>query len=117
MFKRAIYTFLQFVSFCGLFFVGGYWAAVRLALELRALQNQSAMPPMIPLWKMHVNPHLDYVLNGLIFAAVLLVVILIIQAIRKRTRLNSGWTLLAFGLAFLLSLAFKSGFVFLSPGS
>jgi hypothetical protein len=117
MVKRLLSTFLQFIAFCVLFYVGGFWAEVRLALELRALEHQTSPLPMLPLWKVQVNPHLEYVLNGLVFALALLVLILLIQAIRKRVRSHSGWTLLAFVLAFLLSLLVHSGFVPLTPGA
>ena len=118
MTKRSVFAFLQFVCFCALFYVGGYWAFVRLSVELRALQHGMVdPPPMPPLWKINISPTLDYVLNGLIFAATLLVLILIVQAIRKRVRSNAIWTIGAFVLAFALSLIVHSGFVPLTPGN
>lgn len=114
MIKRILLTFVQFVLFCALFYVGGYWAELRLALELRAMQNHTAPPPMIPLWKVHVSSSLDYVANGLVFALVLFILILLFQAFRKRLRTGAALTTLAFLLAFVISLVVKSGFVPLS---
>ncbi len=118
MTKRSIFAFLQFVCFCALFYVGGYWAFVRLSVELRALQHGMVdPPPMPPLWKMNINPSMDYVLNGVIFALAFLALILIVQAIRKRLRPNAIWSIGAFVLAFVLSLIMHSGFVPLTPGN
>lgn len=115
MTKRLLLAFVQFAAFCGLFYVGGYWAWIRLSLEMRAMQNQSSPPPLLPLWKMHVTPTLDYVLNGVVFAGVLLIVILLVQALRGRLRRNAVLTLGGFVLAFLLSIIFHSGFVPVTP--
>ena len=103
-----------FAFFCGLFFVGGYWDWVRLTLELRAMSSGAAMPPMIPLWKIHVSPTLDYKLNGLVFASVLFVLVVLFQGIRRRLGRNTLWAAGALVYAFLLSLLFHSGFVVLS---
>ncbi len=111
---RISLTLLQTLAFGGLFFVGGYWAEVRLALELRAMQRHVAMPTLIPLWRWHISATLDYVANGLIFASVLLVLILVLEALRKRLRPWATLSLLAFVIAFVASLLVHSGFVPLS---
>jgi hypothetical protein len=117
MIKRLLSFLGQFVAFCALMFVGGYWAWVRLTLEMRAMEKGDSAPPLIPLWKMHVNPNLDYVLNGLVFAAVLLVILLLVQALRRRLGKPTLFTFAAFVAAFLLSLAFHSGFILVTPAS
>ncbi|SEG69830.1 hypothetical protein SAMN05421819_4384 [Bryocella elongata] len=117
MVKRLLSFLGQFLGFCAFFFVGGYWAWVRLTLEMRAMEKGESAPPLIPLWLMHVNPTHDYVLNGLVFASVLLVILLLVQALRRRLGRCTAVTLAAFVLAFLLSLAFHSGFVILTPAS
>jgi hypothetical protein len=118
MIKRSIFAFLQFLCFGVLFYIGGYWAWIRLSLELRALQHGMVdPPPMFPLWKIHINPSLDYIVNGLVFALLFLILILIVQAIRKRLRTNAIWSVGAFLLAFIISLIVHSGFVPLTPGN
>ena len=109
--SRIVLTCLQIAAFAVLFLIGGYWAELRLALELRAMQRHAQMPSLIPLWRWHVGPRLDYVANGLIFALVLLVLLLLVEALRKRLRPWAGLTLLAFGVAFGLSLLVHSGFI------
>jgi hypothetical protein len=117
MLKRILSFLGQFLGFCALLFVGGYWAWVRLTLEMRAMEKGEAAPPLIPLWKMHVSPTLDYVLNGIVFASVLFVILLLVQALRRRLGKATVLTLAAFVAAFLLSLAFHSGFILVTPAS
>ena len=128
--SKVLLPLLQFIAFCALFLVGGYWAEIRLAMEVRALQQQqqqqliamqqhtavhaTKMPAMIPLWKVHISSSLDYVANGLIYASVLLLLILLFEALRRRLRPWAALTLLAFVLAFVCSLLAHSGFVPLS---
>ncbi len=124
IFSRILLFLLQAVAFAALFLVGGYWAEIRLGFEVRAfqqrmiaMQQHTAPPspmPMIPLWKLHISPTLDYVANGLIFAAILLVLILLFEALRRRLRPWAALTILAFVTAFLVSLIAHSGFVPLS---
>jgi len=117
MVKRLLSFLGQFLGFCALLFVGGYWAWVRLTLEMRAMEKGETAPPLIPLWKMHVSPTLDYVLNGLVFASVLLVILLLVQALRRKLGNATLLTLGALVAAFLLSLLFHSGFVIVTPAS
>jgi hypothetical protein len=51
-----------------------------------------------------------FIWDGLLIAAVLFIVILGIEAIRRRIRASGIWTSAAFVLAVLLGLAFKLGF-------
>lgn len=117
MLKRILSFLGQFLSFYALLFVGGYWAWVRLTLEMRAMEKGEAAPALVPLWKMHVSPTLDYVLNGLVFAGVLLVILLLAQAFRRRLGKATVFTLAAFVAAWLLSVAFHSGFILVTPAS
>ena len=75
MIKRIVLLLLQFLAFCGLLIVGGDWDIVRLSLALR----QPSLN-VIPLWKFHINANFDYIANGLIFALVLLVGLLLIRS-------------------------------------
>jgi hypothetical protein len=112
--SRIVLTLVQVIAFCALFLVGGYWAEIRLAMEVRAMQQHTAQPAMLPLWKLHISSSLDYVANGLVYAGVLLVLILLFEILRRRLRPWAALTLLAFLLSFVLSLIAHSGFVPLS---
>ena len=114
---RTLITLLQLAAFVELFQWGGAWAEVRLGIEMNALYQHKPIPgwlSLFPLLKMHVSSTLDYVANGLAFAAVLLVVIWIEQALRKRLKPWALVTLAMFLLAFVYSLLRHSGFVPLS---
>src|ERR1700761_113539 len=106
MTKRILITLFQFACFSGLFYVGGYWDVIHLTLAIRYPQYN-----FIPLWKFHINPSLDYIANGLIFAGILFVLIVLIQALRRRMWPWSLLTTLAFVLAFIASAIVKSGFL------
>jgi hypothetical protein len=117
MIKRLFTTLVEFVCFCALFYIGGYWHWARLWIEMRAMERGVTNPPMIPLWRIHLNAVTDYQLNGLIFASVLLLIILLVQALRRRFPSGAVWTLGAFLLAFGLSLLLHSGFVPVTPAA
>jgi hypothetical protein len=103
--KRILFALLQFFAFCALFMVGGYWDIVRLLIELR-------LPSLnvIPLWKIsNITATHDLVANGIVFAAVLLVILLVWQAVRKTLRTSAPLTLVAFAAAALICFACKVG--------
>ncbi|HEY4358813.1 MAG TPA: hypothetical protein VGN16_23905 [Acidobacteriaceae bacterium] len=106
MTKRILITLFQFACFCGLFYVGGYWDIIHLTLAIRYPRFN-----VIPLWKFHINPSLDYIANGLIFASILFVLILLFEALRRRLRPWALLTTLAFVLASIASMVVKSGFL------
>lgn len=110
MIKRIVLFLLQFIAFCGLLIVGGDWDIVRLSLALR----QPSLN-VIPLWKFHINANYDYIANGLIFALVLLVLILLFEAMRKALRPWAAISIVAFLAAWALSLVVKLGLVGLQP--
>ncbi len=122
IFSRILALLLQFAAFAALFQVGGAWAEIRLAFEMKALQKLTPIEQMnalqqhkplthtFPLILWHIKPTLDYVANGLVFASALFVLILIFEALR-RLRPWAALTLLAFLLAFGCSLLLHSGFV------
>jgi hypothetical protein len=105
LFKRIVFTLLEFIVFCVLLIVGGYWDFVRLIIQMRAPALN-----IIPLLRIHnITATHDWVANGFVFALVFLLLLLAAQAWR-RTIGNSGpLTLLAFLVAVVLSLAFKLG--------
>jgi hypothetical protein len=103
--KRILFALLQFFAFCALFMVGGYWDIVRLLIELRVPSLN-----VIPLWKIsNITATHDLVANGIVFAAVLLVILLVWQAVRKTLRTSAPLTLVAFAAAAHESSNTRSG--------
>jgi hypothetical protein len=99
--KRILLFILQFCAFFGLMFLGGNWDGVNLGLEIKAMQNHTTPHILIPTIKTQIGTNHILIANGLIFAAVLLVLILIFEAFRKAFK---PWALLSF-LAFILAVA------------
>jgi len=99
--KRILLFFLQFCAFLGLLYVGGNWDGVNLGLEIKAMQNHTTPNILIPTIKTQIGAHHLLIANGLIFAAVLLVLILVFEAARKAFK---PWALLSV-LAFVLAVA------------
>jgi len=104
MVKRIVLTLLQFLVFVVLLAIGGYWDVIRLLIQIKAPSLN-----VIPLVKLHLSATHDLIANGLIFATVLLVILLIIQALRKALHPWASLSILAFVLAVILSFAMKLG--------
>ncbi len=104
MIKRILLFLLQLIAFAVLLMIGGYWDFVRLYLQFK----QPALN-VIPLWKFHISANYDLVANGIFFAAILLVLILIFEALRKRLRPWATLSVLAFVLAVVVSLFARLG--------
>jgi hypothetical protein len=102
--KRILLTLLQFFAFCALLMIGGYWDVIRLILELRAPSFN-----VIPLWKFNVSAGHDLIANGLVYALVLLLLLLGLEAWRKALRPWAALTILAFVAATALCFAAKVG--------
>jgi hypothetical protein len=100
--KRILFTLLQFVVFMVLLGVGAFWAFVRLGVPALA---------GIPVWRFHASDTHDFIANGVVFAFLLMRIIVLIQAARKRLRPWAQLTILAFVLALLLSMAMKLGMI------
>jgi hypothetical protein len=100
MVKRILYPVLQFAAFLGLMYFGGEWDFINLGIEIKAMQNHTAPNILIPTIKTQL---------GLIFATVLLILILIIQAIAKRLKPWALYTLAAYVLAVIVAFAAKMG--------
>jgi hypothetical protein len=105
MIKRIILTLLQFIVFMVLLAVGGNWDAVNLALEM---QQHKAATILIPAFKYPVGSHI-LIANGLIFATVLLVLILLFLLVRRKLHPWAWLTALAYVLAVCLGVAMKMG--------
>ena len=95
MIKKVLFTLLQFVLFLILFAAGG-------VLPIFGL------PSVISRWAGGTR---GFQWDGIFLMLALLVVILLIQALRKRIRSASPWTALAFALAAIAGLVMKFGFM------
>lgn len=109
MSKRIILTLLQFAAFLGLLFLGGDWDEINLGIELRALQNHTQPHLFMQTIRYPFGAHHILIANGLIFAAVLLALILLFEAIRRRLRPWASLTFLAFVLAVVVGFIMKLG--------
>ncbi len=64
----------------------------------------------VPTWQVQTGPSRFFVMDGLVLTAVVYVVILLAETVRKRLRGGGGLTTLAFLLAVALGLAMRFGF-------
>lgn len=111
MVKRIVYFVLQFAAFLGLFFIGGMWDSLNLSYEMRQMANGTPLPAIHPLMKTIKIPVGSHILiaQGVLFATILLVLILLLQALRKRLKPWALYTLAAFVLAAVVALSAKMG--------
>jgi hypothetical protein len=93
--KNVLFATLQFVLFFGAFFVGSF------------------LPPFHMEHVVSVTPDGTrvFIMDGLVIMIVLFVIILLIEAVRKRIRIAGVWTTIAFVLAALAGFAAKLGFL------
>jgi len=108
MVKRILYPLLQFAAFLSLMYFGGEWDFINLGIEIKAMQAHTTPNILIPTIKQQIGDHI-LIANGIIFASVLLVLILIIQAIAKKLKPWALYTLAAFVLAVIIGFAAKMG--------
>ena len=92
--KNVVLTILQLILFLIVFFVG------------------SLLPPFHFEHVLIATPGITriFVADGLVLAFVLFVLIVILEAARKRLRVAAPWTSLAFLLAVVFGLMMKFGF-------
>jgi len=107
--KRISLTILQFIAFIGLLAVGGNWDAVNLSLEMRQMQNNQAPHVFLSTIKYPVSSTHILIANGILFATILLVIILLIEVLSKKLKPWASLTLLAYVLAVVLGFAMKLG--------
>lgn len=94
MIKNVFACFVQFVLFFAVFFVFSFVPP----LHLEHVVGTTPDGPRVFIW------------DGLLIAAVLFVVILLIETAMKRIRTAGMWTSIAFVLAVVIGLASKLGF-------
>jgi phosphoglycerol transferase MdoB-like AlkP superfamily enzyme len=108
MVKRILLPLLQFIAFLVLMFVGGNWDFIRLGQEIHAMQTHTTFFNPIPTIKTPLGSHI-LIANGLIFASVLLLLILLFEILRKKLKPWASLTALAYVLAVVLAFAAKMG--------
>ena len=111
MVKRILLAVLQVVKFAGfllVLFVGGNWdELVNLPLELRAMQSHTTPAFLIPTMRYDAGPTHFLIANGLVYAAVLLVLILLYEALRKRLKPWAFFTLGEYVVAMIVALSIQ----------
>ena len=107
MLKRIVLAVVQFIAFLVLLGIGGYWDIVRLVMQLRP--GLKWLADMLPLLRYQVTANHVLVANGILFAGVLCILILIGEALRKASRVSMLVTVITYVVAVVLSLAVKIG--------
>ena len=111
MVKRILLIVLQlfkFAIFLAVLFVGGNWdELVNLPLEIHALQNHTTPAFLIPTMRYDAGPTHFLIANGLAYAAVLLVLILLYEAFRKKLKPWALYTVAEYAVAMILALSIK----------
>ena len=92
--KNVVLTILQLILFLIVFFVGSLFPPFQFEHVLIATPGTTRI----------------FVADGLVLALVLFVLIVILEAVRKRLRIAAPWTTLAFLLAVVFGLMMKFGF-------
>ena len=109
MVKRIFLVVLQlfkFAVFLLVLFVGGNWdELVNLPLEIRAMQNHTTPAFLIPVMKYDAGPTHFLIANGLIYATILLVLILLYEAFRKKLKPWAFFTLAEWAVATIIALS------------
>lgn len=95
MVKRVLSALLQFVLFLLAFAVGSFLPPFHIERVVSVTQAGTRF----------------FLWDGIVLMALLLAVILIVEALRKRIRTSGPWTTAAFVLAAVAGLAAKLGFL------
>jgi hypothetical protein len=112
MIKRILLFLLQFACFFGLLDLGGNWDIINLSYEMRQLQQGIMQPkPLFTTIKYPISSTHILIANGLLFAGILLALILLVLALRKKLKPWGGITVAAFVCAVIIALSLKLGIV------
>jgi hypothetical protein len=109
MAKRSLLALLQFAGFFALMFIGGNWDVIRLGQEVRAMETHSTFFNPIQTIKIQMGATHILIANGLLFAAALLVVIVLIEFLSRKRHPWIALSCVAFVLAVVIAFAFKMG--------
>ena len=101
--KKAIVTILLFLVFLVVFAAGSFMPPFHVQ---SILQNAGPAGPAGS-----IAPVRIFIWDGLLLAAGVFVLTLLLELITKRLRRAAPWTALAFALAVVLGLAMKLGFI------
>ena len=101
--KKAIVTILLFLVFLVVFAAGSFMPPFHVQ---SILQNAGPAGPAGS-----IAPVRIFIWDGLLLAAGVFVLVLLIEVVTKRLRRAAPWTTLAFALAAVLGLAMKLGFI------
>jgi len=100
LFRKAISVVLQMLLFLAAFALGSFLPALAI----------------LPMWRITAGQTHYFVLDGLVCMLALYVVVIAIEAARRRLGQSAGLTTLALVLALALGLAMKLGFMDRLPG-
>ncbi len=108
MIKRIVLAVFEFIVYLLLLGIGGYWDVARLLIggyapKLGGLLN------LLPLLKYPIGSSHVLIADGIVFAGVFCLILLLIEAIRRAARSTMATTVILYILAVALSLAFKVG--------
>ena len=95
MIKNVIYAVLQFVLFLLVFAAGSFFPVFHIEHVFATTSEGTRV----------------FIVDGILFMSALFVVIMLIEAARKRIQAVGGWTTGAFILATSAGLALKLGFL------
>jgi len=93
--KKIIFTILQFLLFLAVFGFGSLFPPFHFEHILLATPGTTRI----------------FIADGLLLTLAIYVLIVIVQILRKRLRILTPWTTLAFILAVVLGLTMKFGFL------
>ncbi|HSY68468.1 MAG TPA: hypothetical protein VK813_07490 [Edaphobacter sp.] len=93
--KNAVFTVLKLILFLFVFFIGSIFPPFHFEHILIATPGTTRI----------------FIADGLLLMLALYVVLVIVEALRKRLRTAGPWTTLAFVLAIIFGLMMKFGFL------
>lgn len=108
MIKRIVLAVFEFAAFLLLLGIGGYWDVVRLLIGGYA-PRLSGLLNFLPLIKFQVSSTHVLIADGILFAGVFCIILLLIEALRKAARSTMATTVVLYIIAVALSLIVKVG--------
>lgn len=108
MIKRIVLAVFEFAVYLLLLGIGGYWDVARLLIGGYA-PRLSGVLSLLPLLKYQVSSTHILIANGVAFAGVFCLILLLIEALRRAARSTMATTVILYILTVALSLAFKVG--------
>lgn len=109
MIKRILAFLVQLIAFFALMDIGGNWDAIRLGQEVRAMVTHTQFWNPMPAIVLHVSTSRILIANGVIFASVLLLIILLFEILRNKLHPWIAITMAAFLIAVITALLLKIG--------